>query len=165
MTDSSNVPEGPGRLNEFQAQRLRVTCQYIDKLLGEIEVILNTGASKAAFPRYELDVVPVQRQAIEGYVSRLRAQVVRVLDEQKISQEKPFIPASRAIRVALATIEIAIEELKPKYMRGYGDVSEAVVTELNGIVGELLSLVSEFDRYLAAGLVGTDDSPQRCTDG
>jgi GTP-binding protein EngB required for normal cell division len=142
-------------LNEFQARRLRVTCQYIDKLLGEIEEILRVTASKAAFPRFFPDVAPAQRRTIEDYISRLRAQLVRVLDGQGIPRESPSIPASRAIHVALGTIDIAVEELKPHYMRGYGDLPEAAATELNGIVGELRGLVSKLDRYLAEG-VGQD---------
>lgn len=109
-------------LNEYQAGRLRVTGQYIDKLLGEVEEILNVAASKAAFPRYSGDVAPVQRRTIEDYISRIRAQLVRVLDGQGASREKPSIPASRAIRVALGAVDIAVEELKPQYMRGYSDV-------------------------------------------
>jgi GTP-binding protein EngB required for normal cell division len=151
---SSSSPHAP-RLNEFQARRLRVTCQYIDKLLGEIEVILNATASKAAFPRYSTDVAPVQRRTIEDYIARLRAQLLRVLDGQEIPRENPAIPASRAIHVTLGTIDIAVEELKPQYMRGYGDLPETVATELNGISGELRGLVSKLDRYLAEG-VGQD---------
>ena len=48
-----------------------------------------------------------------------------------------------------------MEELKPQYMRGYGELPEAAATELNGIVGELRGLVSKLDRYLAEG-VGQD---------
>jgi GTP-binding protein EngB required for normal cell division len=144
-----------GSLNEFQAGRLRVTCQYIDKLLTGAEGILNAAASKAAFPRYSGDVAPVQRRTIEDYISRIRAQLVRVLDGQDITREKPTIPASRAIHVALGAIDIAVEELKPQYMRGYGDLPEAAATELNGIVGELRGLGSKLDRYLAEG-VGED---------
>src|SRR5713226_4093886 len=152
--DSRDIPKA-GLLNEFQARRLRVTCQYIDKLLDEIEEILHVTASKAAFPRFSPDVAPAQGRTIEDYVSRLRAQLVRVLDGQGIPREKPSIPASRAIHVALGTIDIAVEELKPHYMRGYGDLLEAAATELNGIVGELRSLVSKLDHYLAEG-VGQD---------
>ena len=152
--DFRNMPNEVS-LNEFQARRLRVTCQYIDKILGGVEEILNFAASKAAFPRYSDDVAPAQRRTIEDYIARIRGQLVRVLDGQGISSEKPFIPASRAIHVALGTIDIAVEELKPQYMRGYGDLPEAAATELNGIVGELRGLVSKLDRYLAEG-VGQD---------
>ena len=49
--ESQSTPNA-GSLNEYQARRLRVTCQYIDKLLCGVEEILNIAASKAAFPRY-----------------------------------------------------------------------------------------------------------------
>ena len=48
----------------------------------------------------------------------------------------------------LGAVDIAVEELKPKYMRGYGEVPESVATELNGL-GELAGLVSRLDRYLS----------------
>jgi len=148
---SSAVPN----LNESQARRLRVTCQYIDKLLSDIESILNATASKAAFPRYSSDISPAQRRTIEDYIGRVRAQLVRVLEGQGIPKEKPQIPASRSVHVILGAVDIAIEELKPKYMRGYGEVPEPVATELNGIAGELSGLVSRLDGYLAQG-VGQD---------
>ena len=149
--DSQSTPNAAS-LNEFQSRRLRITCQHIDKLLGDIEQNLHVSASKAAFPRLAQDVAPAQRRTIEDYISRIRAQLVRVLDGQGIPREKPSIPASRAIHVALGAIDIAVEELKPQYMRGYGDLPESAATELNGISGELRSLVSNLDRYLVEGI-------------
>jgi GTP-binding protein EngB required for normal cell division len=142
-------------LNPFQANRLRITCQYIDKILAEIEEILDSTGSKAAFPRYAADILPAQRRTIEDYIARVRAQLVRVLEGQRIAREKPSIPASRAVHVHLGAIDLAVEELKPKYMRGYGEVPEGVATELNGIVGELGGLIQRLDRYLSEG-VGED---------
>jgi GTP-binding protein EngB required for normal cell division len=139
-------------LNPFQANRLRITCQYIDKLLSEIEEILNTTGSKAAFPRYIADILPAQRRTIEDYIARVRAQLIRILKGQDIARGKPFIPASRAVHVNLGAIDIAAEELRPKYMRGYGEVPESVATELNGIVGELAGLIQRFDRCVSGGL-------------
>jgi hypothetical protein len=152
MTDDESNAANEALLNEFQARRLRVTCEYIDKLLGEVEEILYATASKAAFPRFIPDVLPTQRRSIEDYIARVRAQLTRVLDGQRIPREKLSIPASRAIHVAFGTIDIAIEELKPHYMRGYGDLPDAAVVELNGIVGELRGLISKLDRYLTQGV-------------
>ena len=114
---SQNTPNA-SLLNEFQARRLRVTCQYIDKLLGEISEILHASSSKAAFPRFLPDIAPAQCRTIEDYLARLRVQLIRVLDGQGIAREKPSIPASRAVHVALGTVDIAVEELKPHYMHG-----------------------------------------------
>jgi hypothetical protein len=142
-------------LNEFQASRLRVTCEYIDKLLSDVEGVLNTSASQAAFPRYFPDIAPAQRRTIDDYIGRLRAQLLGVLVGQGISVPGPSIPATRAVRVMLGAVDIAVEELKPHYMLGYGHLPESVATELNGIVGELSGLVSRLERYLAQG-VGQD---------
>jgi GTP-binding protein EngB required for normal cell division len=152
---SSGDEKSREALNPFQANRLRITCQYIDKILAEIEEILNSTGSKAAFPRYAEDILPAQRRTIEDYIARVRAQLVRVLEGQRITRGKPSIPASRAVHVHLGAIDIAVEELKPKYMRGYGKVPEGVATELNGIVGELSGLIQRLDRYLSEG-VGED---------
>src|ERR1700691_3271965 len=152
---SSEAQRPDESLNPFQANRLRVTCQYIDKLLGDIENILNTTPAKAAFPRYSTDITVAQRRTMEDYIARVRAQLVRVLGGQGIVPENPSIPASRAVHVILGAIDIAAEELKPKYMKGYGAVPESVATELNGIGGELSSLIGRFGRYLSEG-VGED---------
>ncbi len=137
-----------GTLNENQARRLSVTCQHIDKLLSDVEHILSASSSKAAFPKYRLDIAPAQRRTVEDYLARIRAQLVRVLEGQDIPKGPSLIPARRAIHATLAFVDIAVEELKPRYMRGYGDLPEDVAVDLNGIVGELEGLVSRLDRYL-----------------
>lgn len=137
-----------GQLNEYQSRRLRVTCQYIDKLLGDIESILNFSESKTAFPRYSANLSPEQRRAIEEYVARLRARIVGVLDAQGIAAQQAPIPALHAIGVALDAIGIEIEELMPEHMRGYGDLPEPAAKELNGIVEQLRELAAEFEAYL-----------------
>jgi hypothetical protein len=71
-----------------------------------------------------------------------------VLEGQNIETESPSIPATRAIHSALTFIDIAVEELKPRYMRGYGEVPPAAAAELGGIVGELSALVQQLDRYV-----------------
>lgn len=137
-----------GGLNEHQKRHLRVTCQYVDRLLADIEAILNSSASKAAFPRYVLDITPAQRRTIEDYIARIRGQLLRVLDGQDIHREPPTIPASRAVHVDLGSIDIALYELKPRYMRGYGSVPEDLAREVEGIVGELQGLVGKVNRFV-----------------
>ena len=45
-------------------------------------------------------------------------------------------------------MDIAIEELKPHYMRGFGTVPDDAVSELNGVVHQLRALVTGMERYL-----------------
>ncbi|MGH9606665.1 MAG: dynamin family protein [Terracidiphilus sp.] len=136
-----------GQLNEAQQRRLSITCQYIDKLLGDVEQILHQAASRSPFPRHIVDVTPAQTRILEDYIRRIREQLLRTLAWQDLHAEPPNIPATRAILSHLAFVDIAIEELKPSYMRGSGAVAEGAAEELNGVVHELRSVVQGMERY------------------
>jgi hypothetical protein len=135
-------------LNPSQRQRLLITCKHIDRLLGTIEETLNAAASKGVFPGYIGDILPAQRKTIEDYIARLREQLLQVLAGQSLAPEEPRISAAHAIHVDLTFIEIAIAELAPHYMRGYGPVSEQGATDLHGVIAELQSTVKELHGYL-----------------
>lgn len=142
------MAERENSLNSNHERRLSVTCRYIDKLLADMENTLNASSSKVAFPQYIADISPAQRRVIEDYVTRIRSQLVRVLDGQGMERPQPDIPVSRSLHSTLTFIDIAAEELKPEYMRGYGEVPGTAALELNGIAGELQGLVRQLDRYL-----------------
>jgi GTP-binding protein EngB required for normal cell division len=145
------VTNGSNSLNSNHERRLSVTCRHIDKLLAEMESALNVSTSKLAFPQYAPDLSPAQRRVIEDYIGRIRAQLVRVLDGQGIERPPADIPVSRSLHSHLTFVDIATEELKPEYMRGYGEVPPAAAVELNGIAGELQGLVRQLDQYLMRG--------------
>jgi GTP-binding protein EngB required for normal cell division len=120
----------------------------MDALLQNIEAVLNPALSKSVFPKYIQDIAPVQRKTIEDYLARIRAQLLRVLAGQAIEVEKPRITASHAVHTTLTFVEIAIEELSPSRMRGYGPVSETGTADLNGVMQELQSIVQQLHNYV-----------------
>ena len=137
-----------GELNEAQRRRLSVTCSYVDRLLCEVEQILHEAASESPFSRHIVDVIPAQTRVLEDHIRRIREQLLRALAWQNIAPEPPEIPATRAALTHLAFVDIAIEELKPSYMRGSGTVPADVAEELNGVVHELFSVTQSMQRYL-----------------
>lgn len=141
--------------NEAQRRRLSVTCAYIDKLLKDVEEVLNASASKSPFPKYLSDISISQRRVIEDYIARFRAQLLRVLEGVQIPVPPAHISALHALHTSLTFIDIAVEELKPRYMRGYGELPANAQEMLNGIVAELDSLIRQLNTYLGAGL-GSD---------
>ena len=147
-------------LNSNHARRLSVACRHIDKLLADMENALSVADSKRAFPEYLSDVTPAQRRAIEDYIARMRVQLGRVLDGQGIEHPEPFIPVSRCLHTALTFIGIAAEELQPRYMRGYGEISPSAATDLNRIASELMSLTTEFDDYVTSEILGRMQAPE-----
>jgi GTP-binding protein EngB required for normal cell division len=147
-TGEVELRNGHNTLNGAQRQRLLITCKHIDKLLGDIEATLNAAGSKTVFPSYVNDLTPAQRKTIEDYIARVRGQLLQVLAGESLTPEPPRISAAHSIHVNLSFVDIAIAELSPHYMRGYGPVSEEGATDLNGIVAELRSAIKELTRYV-----------------
>lgn len=152
--DAARVPTGaeaerqPGELNESQKRRLSVTCEYIDRLLQDVEHILDAEGSKSPFPRYRPDIPDAEARALEGQIAALRSRLTGALAWQRMQARVAEIPASRAVMINLDYIGIAIEELKPRYMKGSGAVPEDAVEELNRVVGELRAATETMERSL-----------------
>jgi GTP-binding protein EngB required for normal cell division len=138
-----------------------VTCLYIDKLLGDVESILHDANSRSPFGKYIVDVDPAQTRVLEDHIQRIRGQLLRSLAWQGMKPEMPTIPATRAVLTNLSFIDIAVEELRPRYMRGSGSVNDDIAAELNGVVHELRSLLEEMNRYLRQEM-GTNPGTRIC---
>jgi hypothetical protein len=130
-----------GELNDVQRRRLGATCKYIDGLLCDIEHALHSPESESPFPHYVVDVSPAQVRMIEDHIRRLRTQLMRTLDWQHMKPEPPEIPVSRSLITDLGFVDIAVEELRPRHMRGCGAVPEDAVGGLNEVVDELSALL------------------------
>jgi GTP-binding protein EngB required for normal cell division len=141
----------PQALNEAQQRHLLASLQYVDKLLCEIESVLTAAQSKSAFPKYRLDLTPAQARVVSDYIARLRAQMLRALRSLGIEPPEPQLGALHSIRVTLGFADIALEECRPKRMKGYGPMPADRAAELEGMVDELQSLVARLDAYLAQG--------------
>ena len=144
-----SVRESHITLNPSQRQRLLVTCKHIDKLLSDMEVTLSATTAKGIFPVYVDDISSVQRAVIERSIARIRHQLVQVLSTQSLAPEAPSISATHAINVSLTFVEIAIAELAPHYMRGYGPVSDNAASDLMRIMDELESPVDALRKGLS----------------
>ena len=137
--DTSN--RVPWELNTVQRRRLGATCKYIDGLLCDIEHALHSSESESPFQHYVVDVTPAQVRVIESHIRRLRTQLLRTLDWQNMKPEPPEIPVSRSVMTDLGFVDIAVEELRPRHMRGCGAVPEDAISGLNEVVDELRSLL------------------------
>jgi GTP-binding protein EngB required for normal cell division len=144
-----NLEEHGPRLNEYQQRHLLVSCQYIDKLLGEVEQIANVPSGETLFPGHISTMTPMQRKVLQDYVSRIRSRLLAVLDSEHLRPPAPYGQDVFSIRMTLTFVDIAIEELRPKYMRGYGAVPEALIPRIEGTVDELRTIVQKLSEYVA----------------
>ena len=145
---NQTLPDHSISLNPSQRQRLLITCKHIDKLLEDIQATLNASTSKSVFPSYTADLGTDERKRIEEYLARIRSQLLEVLASQSLAPEDPRISATHSIYVNLKFIDIAVTELAPRHMQGYGPVSREGAADLEAIVAELQSSVQELTEYL-----------------
>ena len=136
-------------LNWSHKLHLSTSFKYVDDLLSDIESILVSSTSKSPFPKYRDELLPVQVKVIQDYLARIRAQMVHVLKSQGIEPPEPRFIAARSVRVNLEFADIAFDECRPYALRGYGELPESIIPELNGLVEEMRSLVRKLGMYLS----------------
>lgn len=138
-------------LNESHKRRLVVTFEHVDKLLSEAYHHLDSAETTSPFQRYVPDSLPVQRKVIAAYMNRLSRMMEDVLRREGVPLPNPSVSAVWAYRTALMYARIAVEELAPKYMRGYGTLSSEAVRDLNSLTTELEAVLDQMNDFLAGG--------------
>jgi hypothetical protein len=144
-------------LNESQQRRLVVTCQYVDRLLGDLEGSFAEAQSKSAFGRYANDLTAAEQRLVHEYVARLRVQLLRMLEDQGLSPTPNRVGIRHSMLTLLAYVDVAVEELKPRYMRGYGEVAPKAAESLNRIVEDLHATIHQLTQHLS--IESGDDRP------
>ncbi len=139
------------QFNEPQRSRLLSSASYIDKLLLEIEQVLDASAS-GGFLRYKNPLAPVQMHVVRDYIQRLRQQIVRVLADLDVELPEPRFDSTHSIRVTLQFIEVALEEIAPERLIGFGSVPEPLRKPLAGGLQEIKGIVRQMDSYLSQRL-------------
>lgn len=150
MPNQSEAANGlsPEGFNEPQKRRLVSSASYIDKLLLDIEQILSASSS-GGFPKYKNPLAPVQVRVVRDYIKRLRQQIIRVLADLDVGLPEPRFDSSFSIRVTLQFIEVALEEIAPHRLTGYGSVPESLIKPLAGGIQEMKGIVRQMESYLS----------------
>jgi GTP-binding protein EngB required for normal cell division len=139
-------------LNENHQRHLLSTFQYVDNLLSEAEHIMASAGSASPFQEYSQDTTPIQRKVTHDYIVRVREAMRRILDELKIPVRRPISGAHWAAQGHVNFAGIAVTELEPAHMRGYGALSEADARTMTVIVAELNAAIRRLAGFLAQGL-------------
>jgi len=130
----------PGSLSVAHQRRLLASARYADKLLSDIEAILAASESRSPFPKYRPDFTPHQARLIRNHIARLRDHLVRVLEGIGVERGEARFGSLHSIRVNLTFVGIAVHEMGPGYLRGYGAFSEETAAGLRGVCAELEGL-------------------------
>lgn len=134
-------------LNENHKRRILVSLQYADSLLQDSLNLLTSG-SQLLFPRAVPNLSSADFHWIESYAQKIREQMTRLTERLDLKAPPPSSPSSWILRTNLTTLDVALEDLYPEQMTGYGAIDPQAARDLAWVVEELRRLVGQLIAYL-----------------
>lgn len=138
-------------LNPAQQAHLRASLGRVQQLLFDALRVLEQSEHDGPFSKHVPDASPVQRKVVADYIARARARMHKALDAFRVPPSSARTGAVNGARTTILLAEIALEEIEPRAMRGYGVLSKEAERELGATTAELLELLEQIDGYLAQG--------------
>lgn len=137
--------------NQSQARRILACARHADELISKIEEVLRASQSETPFPKVRPDLAPHQERMISSHCARFRRNLSRSLKALGITPDGARFGSLHAIRVSLTFLRIAIQEMAPEYLRGYGELSEQSAEQIRGLGVELEGLLDSLESELIMG--------------
>jgi hypothetical protein len=134
-------------LTENHERSLLASVQYAAKLIRDCDDVLVGAGGSDPLSRYTKALSAPQEKIARDYLLRLREQLLRALHALG-AEPPPSIGAVHALRTALMFLDDTFEEMRGRYLRGYGDVPAEAERVLDGVVSEMQELTRDFETFL-----------------
>jgi GTP-binding protein EngB required for normal cell division len=146
-------------LNESQRRSILSSFLDIHHRMAEMEAMIAQGTIRSPFSGYVNDLSPSESKVVEDYFARIRSAMLARLREAGIRLEVRRTSLRWSLQVGLTFLNIAVAEMGPTQMQGYGplgaDGRETVVNTQQ----DLDRLIDRVGAYLRQGL--GRDLPER----
>jgi GTP-binding protein EngB required for normal cell division len=125
--------------------------RHLDQMLGEISLQLRPADDARLFHTVVPDADDDRRRVLDDYVAQMRFILRSFMQVQQLRDDTEPVSALRSFRVAMSFAATSIEELRPRYLRGYGSVEADVADAVERLAADLLALVQRIENYLDRG--------------
>ncbi len=133
-------------LNEHHKRRLLSTFEHANELLNRCLDAVNPGPGH--YSRYVQDMSDSDIRWIESYLEKIRDQLHDLLLRFEVEIPKPSIASSWVIKTGLISLDIALEDLSPHKLKGYGSVDTVTAKELTWALQEIRRLLNQMFAFL-----------------
>jgi len=141
--------------NESQRRYLVSRLRSIEEMLSEaIDQLARPDAGRV-FRTVAADATSAQRKVLGDFLAQLRFALRRFMLAQQIRDERRPTGGLWSLQTAVVFAEIAAEELRPKYWRGYGEVDPESAAAAERFAAELMTLLHRLGDYVARGEGGS----------
>jgi GTP-binding protein EngB required for normal cell division len=135
-------------MNAHHRGAIAATFRSIDQRLAEVEAILLAVGGQSPLSGYAFDVGPMERQAIAGYLQRIREKMWSAMKHLEVPTNDRRVSAAWAMRTTLMGVMIDLAEIEPRRLAGYGSVDVDAGTTLAGILTDLQRLTNGLEAYV-----------------
>ncbi len=139
-------------LNESHKRHLLNTFRHIDGELTELERLLNAASARSPLSDVAHDLSPTQCKVIQDYCARIRDELLAAIKRHELSLDIQSTSALWSIQTRLQFIHVAIAEMRPRSLRGYGEVDAESAAAVNQTCADLERLIDRLLAYLHQGL-------------
>ena len=146
-------------LTSLHKQFLLSTFLHIESRLSEMEPLLAQGKRPSLLNQHVHDLSPTEAKVVEDYFARIRSTMVTCLEKHGIPVEVRRVSLRWSLQTSMISLSIAVEEMGPGRLRGYGGLDDAGRQEVLSIQQELDRLLDRVSAYLSERL--GHDLPER----
>jgi len=146
-------------LTPLHKHALLSTFLHIESRLTELEPLLVQGKRRSPLAQHVDDLSPTEAKVVEDYFARIRSTMLTCLEKHGIPVEVRRVGVRWALQTNMLSLRIAVAEVGPAQLRGYGALDDAGRQELLSIQQEMDRLIDRVSAYLSERL--GHDLPQR----
>jgi GTP-binding protein EngB required for normal cell division len=146
-------------LNDYQTRSILSGFLDIHQRMADMEAMLDQSTIDSPFAKYVNDLSPTEARVVRDYFTRLRDVMGARLQATGIPLEVRRTSLRWALQCGMTFLSIAVAEMAPKRLEGYGRLApdgEAIAVRIQQ---ELNRLIDRVNSYLRQGL--GRDLPQR----
>lgn len=140
-------------LTENHYRYLLNAFRHLDTLLSDAADKLIATDSHRLFLPYRQDATAAQQKILRDYLESLRFVLQRFMQRHAMVVPAPTVSTLKVFHTSLTFARIAVEELRPEYLRGYGELESADEAQVLQVIAELSALLQRI-----AGYLQSDDS-------
>ena len=146
-------------LTPLHKNALLSTCLYMESRLNEMEPLLAQAKRPSPLDRHVHDLSPAEAKVMEDYFARIRSTMVTCLQKHGIPITVDRVSLRWSLQTSMIDLSIAVAEVAPQRLGGYGELDDAGRQEVLSMQQELDRLLDRVMAYLRERL--GHDLPER----
>ncbi|MBN2352755.1 MAG: hypothetical protein JXD23_09330 [Spirochaetales bacterium] len=115
----------------------------MEEKTAEIECFLNRGWDGKRDFTYRYDLTPREKELLSEWLPAFGKKLAKAARRLGVAGRGAELSLSWNIRTALSYLNLGLEEIDPKRLRGYGGMSESAETELRSELSEISASVKD----------------------